>query len=581
MPLTSEQLAIVQSPETYVNVRAVPGCGKTHIAIACIKRWIESGTPETNILGLSFSNTTVDDFKERLAIPDVCVRTVHAIGLALQGTKKAVLSSSESEELLGEAMQQLIDSLTLSSGRFSARPKRRAKALQSLLPHIVPLNAAISHARARCMSLTSFLKTSTGFDVLKSHAKLLELVVKRYQTVKIKLDLVDFSDMVDENVSSVMAKGFCWTHVIIDEAQDCTEAQARMIAALCKRTKLQAFRSFGDPMQAIYEFAGAGGVDFAELLDCHTMALTVTRRLTRPIAALATCIAGKSGQTISASRNGLRPTLIRCEWNELGVDVFRQIRRHHKNDPMATVAILARTRAQIRVIDQALRAQGIWAVSPNSELVAKDLRQVLKACHYFGTKKKPSRNTADSLTTCLTYLRGESEGTVNRTVQNYLLQAWGSCNLESRLGLVIKAYTALQPSDERKALRNELRLWLPLARQHESALAMWQHLRTTRERRVTLGTIHSAKGREWDHVMVLGVTEGLLPIHFAMDDKKKLEDEQRVLYVAVTRAKATVRLYHTPARHPYTRALLCEESRYLAGTEKVLNRRELKWCGTR
>ena len=65
---------------------------------------------------------------------------------------------------------------------------------------------------------------------------------------------------------------------------------------------------------------------------------------------------------------------------------------------------------------------------------------------------------------------------------------------------------------------------------------------------VTLSTIHAAKGGEWDHVLLIGVTDGLLPIYHAKDEQARLQ-ERNLLYVGVTRARKTLRMYHSPFSH--------------------------------
>jgi DNA helicase-2/ATP-dependent DNA helicase PcrA len=61
--------------------------------------------------------------------------------------------------------------------------------------------------------------------------------------------------------------------------------------------------------------------------------------------------------------------------------------------------------------------------------------------------------------------------------------------------------------------------------------------RKSEEKPLTLSTIHSAKGLEWDSVFLIGVTDGVLPSGFALDDAEQIEEESRLFYVAVTRAK--------------------------------------------
>jgi DNA helicase-2/ATP-dependent DNA helicase PcrA len=62
------------------------------------------------------------------------------------------------------------------------------------------------------------------------------------------------------------------------------------------------------------------------------------------------------------------------------------------------------------------------------------------------------------------------------------------------------------------------------------------------EKPFILSTIHSAKGLEWDSVFIMGLSDGILPITFALDSEEEIEEEQRLLYVALTRAKGQLRL---------------------------------------
>ncbi len=81
---------------------------------------------------------------------------------------------------------------------------------------------------------------------------------------------------------------------------------------------------------------------------------------------------------------------------------------------------------------------------------------------------------------------------------------------------------------------------------------------------VTLSSLHAAKGLEWDVVAIVGLSEGLVPISFAADSPEQVEEERRLLYVGVTRARERLVLSWAGARTPGARATR-RRSRFLDG----------------
>ena len=70
------------------------------------------------------------------------------------------------------------------------------------------------------------------------------------------------------------------------------------------------------------------------------------------------------------------------------------------------------------------------------------------------------------------------------------------------------------------------------------------------EKPLALSTIHSAKGLEWDSVVIMGLADGILPVTFSLDSEDEIEEEQRLFYVAVTRARkrCCLTLHHEGVR---------------------------------
>merc|ERR1719486_796856 len=80
---------------------------------------------------------------------------------------------------------------------------------------------------------------------------------------------------------------------------------------------------------------------------------------------------------------------------------------------------------------------------------------------------------------------------------------------------------------------------------------------------VTLSTIHAAKGLEFDYVFVTGVEEGLLPHYLSTESAEQVEEERRLLYVAMTRGRHRVFLTPSTERSRWGKVLPVEASRFL------------------
>ena len=91
---------------------------------------------------------------------------------------------------------------------------------------------------------------------------------------------------------------------------------------------------------------------------------------------------------------------------------------------------------------------------------------------------------------------------------------------------------------------------------------------------VTLSTLHASKGLEWPHVMLIGVTEGLLPFKLDDDDGKqekvsddtllRLQEERRLMYVGITRAQRTLAVSWTKRRKKGREMVAAQPSRFIA-----------------
>jgi len=551
--LNKEQLAIVFSECPRIQVHACPGSGKTTTLIACVKHWVEQGVDPASILVLSFSNAAVTNVKaklERQGIHGLTVSTIHALGLQLIPDKPAVLTDKERMSLLQRAIRAAAKNVAHDWPRLPASKQRiKARAVRKLLPKksallsLFSLCSALDHGDIQDLARTRF------GDVFRTSFSVLPIVLKHYNLAKREAGDLDFDDMIALAISHVERSDAKWTHILVDEQQDCTAAQGDLVSQLVRTTGAM-FRSFGDPAQAIFGFAGAEGVDFRGLMgDCNLKTLTISQRLPRRIAALATAIGElPSSAAIESRRKGGALLATTCESEiDMAKRVCTLVKRQLAADSKGTVAVLARTKAQTYRIDQALRAQGIWAAPTEQRR-----RAVLSVLRWSGWAAREGCTTAkrveDYLSIrCSDIASDRLTGSVKR-----LRMSCKSASLSGRFRHAALAYVyayggELKDSD-RKALRNDLSRWLPSASRAESARTMWDEVRRmekTNVGRVHLSTIHASKGLEWDTVIVVGVTEGVLPTRHAKDDWA-LKQERNLLYVAITRAKEALHLFHAP-----------------------------------
>jgi DNA helicase-2/ATP-dependent DNA helicase PcrA len=99
--------------------------------------------------------------------------------------------------------------------------------------------------------------------------------------------------------------------------------------------------------------------------------------------------------------------------------------------------------------------------------------------------------------------------------------------------------------------------------QNVSLLTNMDNEKDEDKNKVTIMTIHSAKGLEFNHVYIAGVEEDLLPSRLSLDSQKDIEEERRLLYVAVTRARKRIIITYAQSRYKWGLPTECTPSRFL------------------
>jgi DNA helicase-2/ATP-dependent DNA helicase PcrA len=324
---------------------------------------------------------------------------------------------------------------------------------------------------------------------------------------------------------------------VVDEYQDVTPLQQRVLDAwLGERDDLTVV---GDANQTIYTFAGATPRYLLEFSRRFPEAVVVRlRRDYRSTPQVVSC----ANAVIAAARDRPAGSRLRLEgqlppgpepaFHEYddepaeAVSVATKIRRMIRDGtPASEIAVLFRVNAQSEVYERAMDEAGVpYQVRGGERFFARpEVRQAMTALRAAGPARGGDGDLlADAVRQVLAPLgltEQPAEGTAGR-------QRWES--LRALVGLA-EELAADEPDADLGRFAAEL-----------ATRAEASHPPTVQG--VTLASLHAAKGLEWDAVFLVGLVDGTLPIQHADGDDSKIEEERRLLYVGVTRARRHLEL---------------------------------------
>ncbi len=526
---------------------------------------------------LSFSTQSVSVLKERLP-PEVAAKTFHAFGYDIVRSRKS--ASSQPLALLTPSGGLLLLKLAI---------KRCPKARRSVKQK-TGVNLAAHYEAGR---LADFIKRSNGSDELAARLAcdsdsgfsdyatvLAELRAIRlaYDKLVLRVGAIDYPAMIRRAIGALGSANLPYRHVLVDEAQDMSAEQATLLAAIAEHVPNTML--FGDLMQAVYGFVGGKMPDFRNVLtDAATLGLTQSFRLTHESAALANAVSGEGHGRVRGSRHGVTPSLVKCTTAFAQEDAVVNLIRRLIDQGIGAdrIAVLGRTKAQVRLVEQALLVSGLETNCGFSERqyahVIKTLNvlQLLQKC--VATAKAGCKPNPKWRALRLRQIVGADvpNAKVSSCVR-LLAKSARIPSFEGRYVMAMRIYLSLAKA-ARIAPNNlsaELGRWQPVARMVSNVHEMRARVRTlTRQRRVVTSTIHGAKGGEWDHVIVLGVTDGSIPFYREMK-RGEIAEEQRLFYVAVTRAREQVHLFHAPFHHAPSRQTFEQLSQFLTAKVAVV-----------
>jgi DNA helicase-2/ATP-dependent DNA helicase PcrA len=452
-----------------------------------------------------------------------------------------------------------------------AQAANRAR-LQASTDDVRDLAGEIEWAKASLISPEAYpaAVAEIARDIPLDAAKV-AAVYAGYEALKANRDgiaLLDFDDLLLHTAAAIendpaVAGEFRdrYRCFVVDEYQDVTPLQQRVLDAwLGDRDDLTVV---GDANQTIYSFTGASPrflLDFSRRFpEAGVVRLERDYRSTPQVVSLANRViaaargrmAGSKLHLIGQRPPGPEPTF--REHTDEAAEAAAVARTAKKliesGTPAAEIAVLYRINAQSEVYEEALTAAGIPFQVRGGEgfFSRQEIRQALVALQR-AADRDPQKEPLPELVRALLEplgLTAETPAGVRARERWEALQA---------LAELVDEEVAARPDLDLPALVAELRV-----------RADSRHPPTVQG--VTLASLHAAKGLEWDAVFLVGLADGTLPISHALShgpDSEAVEEERRLLYVGITRARMHLELSWALARAPGGRQSR-KPSRFLTG----------------
>ncbi len=540
--LDPEQRAVAEALRGPVRVLAGAGTGKTRAITHRIAHGVATGVyAPTEVLAVTFTTRAAGEMRQRLrtlGAGGVQARTFHSAALRqlryfwphVHGSDLPTLTESKLGMLAGACRRQ------------------RLRADQAQLRDLA---SEVEWAKVSNVGPDDYARIATARrrEVTGLDAETVGRVFGAYEDVKRSEGRMDMEDVLlltagllaeDERVAAQVRRQYKW--FVVDEFQDVSPLQSALLDLwLGGRDEICVV---GDPAQTIYSFAGANADylrDFPRKFAGTTSVELVRNYRSTPeiVQTASTLLAGTPSQGValrsqqpSGSPVGFSPQP--DEVAEAEATAARILELKKAGHPLGEVAVLFRINAQSEAFEEALTARKIpYVVRGAGRFFERpEVREAV-------TRIRGAARSApgeDLVETVRSTLAGMGWTSVPPTARGQTRDRWESWQALVDQAEEFAAGDGTTHDDPLNAFVDDL-----------DRRAAEQHAPVADG--VTLATFHAAKGLEWDAVFCVGLQDGTLPITYA-ETPAQVEEERRLLYVGVTRARRELRLSWSAARNP-------------------------------
>ena len=631
-------------------VIAGAGSGKTRVLTYKIAHLLEEGVEPWAILALTFTNKAAGEMKQRIAARVgenraryLWMGTFHSIFSRILRTEADKIGYSSNFTIYDQTDSQNLIKSIIREMQLDDKTYK---------PNVI--QSRISNAKNRLITAAGYFQNA---DIYKNDQfkkiPMTGKIYERYEQRCRQSDAMDFDDLLlntfilfRDNRDVLEKYGTGFKHILVDEYQDTNYAQHCIVWQLTRNGAKVCV--VGDDAQSIYSFRGANldnMLKFSKLYpDSKLFKLEQNYRSTQTIVEAAGSLICKNHAQIpkkvfSENEPGekIKVLCAHSDLEESEMVVNRLLDLHtFKDTPWREMAILYRTNAQSRPLEEALRKRGLpykiygglsfyqrkeikdliayfrMSVNPNDEeafkrvinypargigqttvgkilsvamesgvslwtVICNPAKYNLEVNSGTATKLQTFRNMLESFMADASTLDAQklSERIVEETGIMRELKADTTIEGEGRLQNVEELLANIaQFCLDRKEEGNE-KCFMTDYLSEVSLMTDQDNEGEEDLEKVTLMTVHAAKGLEFDAVFIVGLEEHLFPSDMSGDSEREIEEERRLFYVAMTRARKYLTLLFATTRFKYGSVDFCTPSRFL----KDIDSRYLSMAG--
>lgn len=636
--LNESQREAVEYNEGPSLVIAGAGSGKTRVLTYKIAYLVHLGLVPQSILALTFTNKAAREMKERIA----AITGDQTARRLWMGTFHSIFSRilRYEAEHIGYPSNFTIYDTTDSKSLLKAIIKEMQ--LDDKVYRLGMVQSRISNAKNALVTWKAYEQSKELMQHdIDSKVPLLREIYKRYQNRCQQAGAMDFDDLLFQtNIlfrdhPQVLEKyRSFFQFVLVDEYQDTNFAQHLIVQRLCEQHRRICV--VGDDAQSIYSFRGANIDNILQFKNqypgCRIFKLERNYRSTQNIVNAANSLIHKNKEQIhknvySEKEEGskVRISASYSDYEE-GYAVASAINelRLRKDYDYADFAILYRTNAQSRILEEALRKRGIpyKIYGGLSFYQRKEIKDIIS---YLRLIVNP--HDEEAFKRVINYpSRGIGDTTVNKVIKAATennVSLWTVLNAPIDYALPINSGTAKKLTDFREMIERFIEQNTRLSAEEMAAIVVKESgivsslfqdrsvegiskqenlqellkgiaefcelrreegveqvsladflsevsLLTDQDNdkdeqanKVTMMTVHAAKGLEFKNVFVVGLEEELFPSSMSKDNPRAVEEERRLFYVAITRAEENCVLTYAKSRFRNGQSAMCSPSRFL------------------